>query len=94
MEVTQAMWDDISHRLTETRDFARAANEKAGEARDSSLTNGVILEQVVRPKLNALEATVADHEEAKNRTSGALWTFGVIGSLVALALAILPFLLR
>lgn len=81
--VPASEWSDLKDTVREARQFSM-------EARDLGLANKQTLAEVVTPKL----ALVDDHERAINETNGALWAFGVIGALVALALATLPFLVR
>ncbi|MCA1811489.1 MAG: hypothetical protein LC623_05705 [Halobacteriales archaeon] len=71
-------WADFKETVRETRQFAM-------EARDIGLSAKQTLSEVVAPKLLKVDA----HEEAIQQTNGALWAFGIIGSLVALLLGIL-----
>lgn len=60
------------------------------EARDASRANAQTFIQVVAPKL----ALVDEHEVAIQQTRGAMLAMGILGSVLALGLAALPFIVR
>lgn len=76
-------WEDLKKDVSEARQFAL-------EARDSSRANNQTLNEVVTPKMALVDA----HEGAIQRTHGALWALGVVGSLIAIGLAVLPFVVH
>lgn len=97
----EARLDQLRHQVTEARDYAKAANDKATEARDSSVKNHTILQEVVRPQLKTIEAeqaaqadTVLLHQGALDKGRGALWAFGIVGVIITILLGILPFVVR
>lgn len=84
MVVNRFEWDDL-------RKSVERAKQYSMEARDSSKANSLVLEQVLKPKVEKLELDVEHHDEVLNRGKGAMWAIGII---YGLAIVVLGFILR